>query len=354
MTAFDFQQISPVIVGELGGANDRIQRSIGEISFSYTADGASQLELAINDEDLEMHNAGYFVIRRNVRYREMRFEIAAVEVQAGAGDPERVRVTCRSRAVQRLKRQKGAKNFGKISPTSFALQMANAVGLEFFGESSPAKDAIIRAANDNNDESSWDVLRRLAADLEFIVFEDGEILYFASEKYLIKKQPTITVTWPPTSRNTAFYPHSVQARRSDDDVHGSEIEVVIDRTNATQIRPGMGLRLNGLEYFDKKHMITSVEYHDNSPTPVSIRARTPEISEDAGGGGTETGCTTQTFRQGDTGACVKRIQQAVGVTADGIFGPITEAAVKSFQTEHGLTANGIVGPETWEKIVEET
>lgn len=352
MTEFEFRRISPVIVGELGGANDRIQRSIGEIAFSYTSDGASQLELSVYDDRLEMHNAGYFVIRRNVRYRGIRFEIAAVEVDASAGQAERVRVTCRSRAVQRLKRAKGAKDFGKISPTAFALQLANSVGLEFFGESSPAKEAIIRAANDNNDESSWDVLRRQASDLEFVVFEDGEILYFASEKYLIKKQPTITVTWPPPSRNTPFYVHAVKARRSDDDVHGSELEVVIDRTNAVQIKPGMGLRIKGLEYFDKKHMITAVEYHDDSPTPVTIRARTPEISEDAGGGGTETGCTTQTFRRGDTGACVKRIQQAVNVTADGIFGPITEAAVKSFQTQHGLPADGVVGPSTWAKIEE--
>ena len=37
---------------------------------------------------------------------------------------------------------------------------------------------------------------------------------------------------------------------------------------------------------------------------------------------------------------VKRVQQAVGVTADGVFGAGTEMAVKKFQEENGLEATG--------------
>lgn len=43
---------------------------------------------------------------------------------------------------------------------------------------------------------------------------------------------------------------------------------------------------------------------------------------------------------------IKAIQQAVGVTADGIFGPKTQAAVVAYQRSHGLTPDGIVGPKT--------
>lgn len=43
---------------------------------------------------------------------------------------------------------------------------------------------------------------------------------------------------------------------------------------------------------------------------------------------------------------VKAVQQAVGVTADGIWGPKTEAAVKAFQKKHGLGVDGIWGPKS--------
>lgn len=46
------------------------------------------------------------------------------------------------------------------------------------------------------------------------------------------------------------------------------------------------------------------------------------------------------------GASVKQIQQALGVTADGVAGPQTRSAVRRFQRQKGLQVDGIVGPVT--------
>lgn len=46
---------------------------------------------------------------------------------------------------------------------------------------------------------------------------------------------------------------------------------------------------------------------------------------------------------GDKGDMVKVLQSALGVGADGDFGPLTEQAVKAFQQEHGLSVDGKVG-----------
>jgi hypothetical protein len=43
---------------------------------------------------------------------------------------------------------------------------------------------------------------------------------------------------------------------------------------------------------------------------------------------------------------VKEIQKAVGIDADGEYGPATAAAVTTFQQAHGLIADGEVGPDT--------
>jgi peptidoglycan hydrolase-like protein with peptidoglycan-binding domain len=50
---------------------------------------------------------------------------------------------------------------------------------------------------------------------------------------------------------------------------------------------------------------------------------------------------------GKRGPNVVLVQAVVGVTQDGIFGPITRAAVLKWQSAHGLVADGIVGPVTW-------
>lgn len=51
-------------------------------------------------------------------------------------------------------------------------------------------------------------------------------------------------------------------------------------------------------------------------------------------------------KRGDRGDAVRKIQSALGVGADGVFGPVTERAVKSFQRSKGLVVDGIVGPQT--------
>jgi cell wall-associated NlpC family hydrolase len=43
---------------------------------------------------------------------------------------------------------------------------------------------------------------------------------------------------------------------------------------------------------------------------------------------------------------VRRLQAALGMAADGVFGPQTERAVKRFQRRRGLTPDGVVGPAT--------
>ncbi len=55
---------------------------------------------------------------------------------------------------------------------------------------------------------------------------------------------------------------------------------------------------------------------------------------------------TVTLKQGSSGSQVMALQQALGVTADGAFGPMTKAAVMAFQTSKGLVADGVVGPMT--------
>lgn len=65
---------------------------------------------------------------------------------------------------------------------------------------------------------------------------------------------------------------------------------------------------------------------------------------------------------GSTGDAVRGVQEEFqfrnlsgdpgkGVQVDGVFGPKTEAAVRGFQQALGLAADGIVGPLTWRALI---
>jgi peptidoglycan hydrolase-like protein with peptidoglycan-binding domain len=61
---------------------------------------------------------------------------------------------------------------------------------------------------------------------------------------------------------------------------------------------------------------------------------------------------TTTIRLGSRGASVAALQRALGgLTADGVFGALTEGKVKTYQRSKELTADGIVGPNVWNALM---
>jgi putative chitinase len=53
---------------------------------------------------------------------------------------------------------------------------------------------------------------------------------------------------------------------------------------------------------------------------------------------------------GSKGDDVKKLQEKLGLAADGAFGPGTEKAIKKWQIDHDLTPDGLVGEGTWNKM----
>lgn len=57
-----------------------------------------------------------------------------------------------------------------------------------------------------------------------------------------------------------------------------------------------------------------------------------------------------TLEPGDHGKSVKRLQRALGLTADGIYGSGTARVVRRFQRRHDIKPDGIVGAGTWRML----
>lgn len=58
-----------------------------------------------------------------------------------------------------------------------------------------------------------------------------------------------------------------------------------------------------------------------------------------------------TVKRGDRGDMVAKIQEALGLKADGVYGIATEVSVRVWQAKNGLPANGVATPETIKKLV---
>jgi peptidoglycan hydrolase-like protein with peptidoglycan-binding domain len=64
----------------------------------------------------------------------------------------------------------------------------------------------------------------------------------------------------------------------------------------------------------------------------------------AGGAVAQDGAPTT--RAAVSGSTVVALQRALGVSADGIIGPVTRRAIRNYQRNQGLAVDGIAGPQT--------
>jgi hypothetical protein len=286
--------LSGVVVGT--DVTDDISSRILSMDVSLTTDMASQISFTISDPGLLMMRANYFQVRQVVTYLGTKWEMAAVEVQNGQAG-EQVMLECRLQAVQKLKRDKGSKTFHEGSATAFAAARAAEVGLSFFGENTAAKGTISRVRNDKTDESTWDVLSRLAGDNQFWCFESDGRLFFTSQQFLLGK---FAIVPDATTISSGF------------------LSTRIDWTT------------NG-----------KVIQRDTQPTLVQ---KYPPIAGPTG---------RPVLSKGATGTHVRYFQTVVNARAgqnivvDGIFGNQTLTAVKALQQFFAISENGVIGAQTW-------
>src|SRR6056300_794521 len=78
-----------------------------------------------------------------------------------------------------------------------------------------------------------------------------------------------------------------------------------------------------------------------APDPADFEESVEDIIDDIG-----------VLRKGSKGEGVKIMQKALGIGADGVFGPGTERALKEWQAANGLVADGIAGPATLGKLLD--
>jgi peptidoglycan hydrolase-like protein with peptidoglycan-binding domain len=135
-----------------------------------------------------------------------------------------------------------------------------------------------------------------------------------------------------------FGPHTERALKRWQRAHGLAADGVAGQATRSALGIGPGPVLKR----DRRSVVSRGARH---------RGRRSSGSERRGSSG---GANASKHKPSDAGRSQKRtqggrvvaLQRALGVTADGDFGPATERALKRWQRAHGLVADGVAGPQT--------
>lgn len=283
-----------IAVGNLGQLDMRdVTDLVIDAKLSWSMDGVSQLSFSFYDENFEFCRGNYFQLRRDVVHGFDAFTIASVRVEQSQGKGPIVNVEARNISAQLMKLDKTQSGVSAASATEYAQIWASIYGLGFQGEYTPLVPNITPATGATNDDNVWSVLQSLASETSFVCFISNNILFFASEKWLLNKYGLqgwgfagIGLFWPdpPPGWTDLFQLIEIPScYRSDDDPYAAEFSAKIDRTNGTQLRPGMTVYLEGIPMFTGQYLITEVQYDWRSPDPVSVTCRTPARPKDSEG-----------------------------------------------------------------------
>lgn len=295
---------------------------VTQVSVNYTMNEASEISFDIVDQGLEMSAKNYFILGRDVIYEtqtlgsvnsytgEIRlvrqlFEIAEVNVSQGNGGSVTYSVKCWTKAIQQMKRDKKPGNI-KGNGSAFIKAAALKYGLQFYCEETTKKKTINKAGGSKQADSVWEVMKNLAADAKFVLFEVDGVLVFASEKFLLKKWGTdfkydITTTTDPKTKQKRQkkkpnrfiplqFPNSgskyvgtpgyfsllnyPSIHKSANDPYAMDGSCSVERISGTQIRPGMTAYVGTVPNMSGYCLVESVSFNEMVPDPVAVSFRT--------------------------------------------------------------------------------
>lgn len=254
---------------------------IGAPSISMSTTQVSQVDLDIKDVDFDLLRSGLFTAGASLDFQNERLEVAVVET-GGTISPT-LTIKARSKGVQILKREKGEKVWSNLSPTDLARQTAQRVGLDFIGQSSPSRATISRAGADTTgqeSETQWALLRNLAAQEGFIIFEAEATLYFGAPTWLMDNaRRTWNLGFPdrPGRTDNDIYPMTIPVcrRSANDEDDAVEVSFSVPFSVGIDMRPGDALNLSGMPSFNGEYLINTVDIELDGRSPVGVSASTP-------------------------------------------------------------------------------
>ena len=293
-----------------GSAADYFGYNILEVNVDFQMDIGSEITIKVLDPEYKMAQSNYFVIRRDITYRGLKYEISSVETGPGEGYSPEVTIKARNKGIMQMHRDKLPRTVNSGgSAYEFAEAAAKKFGMNFIGQKTNKIQSSFKASGANSNESTWDVLKKHANNNQYVVFEFNNILVFGSHQWLMWKfgtwtktifgtagKPDVVKNFVPLLYIPAYTGSQIANLYVSADVKDAAFELEkwhsfntdeadplaasgscnVFMPNGALLRPGMTALCGPYpDYFNGGYIITSVSYSEASPNPAQIQFRTP-------------------------------------------------------------------------------
>lgn len=246
-------------------------------TMSYSTSEVGQFTLTVQDSpDAALIVSGAAKRGQPLDYGAQHLVVRTVQHESGAAGPV-VTIKARSRVVAALKAQTGKKAWGTTDVAAWASgRVAEAKGR--IVAQPLGRDAIVRQDQTGTDESSLDVLRRLADQAGAWLFEADQTVYLGRPSWLAKR--AAARRWPITWTGHATYSPILTGRPSyrgtDDGDQAEQLELAMIGESADQVRPGHVVTYSGrVGEAGGTWIVTQVDIPGSLVKPVSVTCARP-------------------------------------------------------------------------------
>lgn len=260
-----------------GKASATLADALLSARIKLSATSVSEIEFEFADTASGYLARQSFLRGGTVSYSGWQFTVTDVDQQAD-GDGMTGKVVAASKAINALKKQTGAKKWGKVNRRSWAAARAKSVGMKLTAPQLGTGQMMRKKVERGKDsESSWDLLHKLAKDRSALIFEFGKRLVIGSPAWLVSNNyggRDVGLWWHNKTTMHQAIVNGPTVSWGESSTAGFELALTLLAPDAYLIRPGDTIR------FSKKSpmmyrgpwLITDVELDAARDSGVQIKA----------------------------------------------------------------------------------
>lgn len=290
--------------------NTNIRDSILNMTLSASMREVAQLTINIADQsDFEYLASGLFATGKVITGGTESgvllsdYEIASLDVNDSPA-PYNLRIAARSVPAQFFKKTKTAL-VTTTTPNAFIFAEAQKVGGKVEAQPAPSR-TISRVNNEQQQESTWDAVKKVARELKYEFWEYGGTFYFGKESFWLDKdvkwvarykqgQPLENPNEYPLDDATEVTIYGVPTCQRSEDTKDkiATVRLNVDREDARKMAPGDVVYFYGVPNWEERYLISNITIDLFEPASVAAVTLTTikpvkQKGKGSGGGGDNT------------------------------------------------------------------